>query len=251
MFAATILFVYAGILWERDIAESHAADPSEGIVSEAENGLLVRSSPDPSSSVIGGLPNGTEVTIQDIHGDWGEIQVDGSVGYISLSYVTLRASASDSSSVIEEEVIAIDPGHGGKDAGAEAFGLQEKEVALDIGQRVQEKLEGRGAEVVMTRTSDVFVELSERARIANEANASSFISIHANAAPGEAQGTETFHYPESESSEELASYIQEELLKELGTTDRGVKSENFSVLSQTDMPAVLAEVAFIDHESDA
>jgi N-acetylmuramoyl-L-alanine amidase len=78
--------------------------------------------------------------------------------------------------------IVIDPGHGGKDPGAIGRGgLQEKDVVLDIGKRLKKLLEHQGQNIIMTRTDDTFIPLSERTTIANSRNADLFVSIHANA----------------------------------------------------------------------
>jgi N-acetylmuramoyl-L-alanine amidase len=92
------------------------------------------------------------------------------------------------------DTIVIDAGHGGKDPGAVAHGVREKDVALSValkvGRYVEEEL---GVRVVYTRTSDHFVTLRNRGRIANEAGGKLFVSIHANAATNaQAYGTETF-----------------------------------------------------------
>lgn len=80
--------------------------------------------------------------------------------------------------------IVIDPGHGGKDPGAIGRGgLQEKDVVLDIGRRLRKLLEHQGQKVIMTRTDDTFIPLSERTQLANSRNADLFVSIHANANP--------------------------------------------------------------------
>ncbi|WP_100400316.1 N-acetylmuramoyl-L-alanine amidase [Bacillus sp. FJAT-44742] len=218
-----------------------------GTVSGVQNSLNVRSQPSGSSSIIGGLSNGTSLDIYEIDGNWAKIDYNGDIGYVSMTYVSLNTS----SEVLHGQTIAIDPGHGGRDPGAEANGLQEKEIALDVGLRVQEKLESAGANVIMTRTTDVYVSLQDRATIANNADASSFVSIHTNAFNSEAQGTETYHYPGSEDGERLAEAIQEEMLAALETNDRGVKDARFSVLRNTTMPAALAELAFTDHPDDA
>jgi len=92
--------------------------------------------------------------------------------------------------------IVVDPGHGGKDPGAVGLsGLQEKDVVLSIGHRVAKKLrEDLGIDVVMTRSTDVFIELQERTAIANQVGADLFISIHANAALNrKATGIETYY----------------------------------------------------------
>jgi len=92
------------------------------------------------------------------------------------------------------DTVVIDPGHGGKDPGAQANGLSEKDLVLDValklGGYVEEKL---GINVVYTRKSDKFIELEERGHIANRAGAKLFVSIHINAAhTRSARGTETF-----------------------------------------------------------
>ncbi|WP_372919400.1 N-acetylmuramoyl-L-alanine amidase [Salegentibacter sp.] len=90
-------------------------------------------------------------------------------------------------------IVVLDAGHGGKDPGNRGNGFREKEIALNIVLKVGEALEKRGdIEVIYTRKSDVFVELNKRARIANEANADLFVSVHLNAHNSQAYGTETF-----------------------------------------------------------
>jgi N-acetylmuramoyl-L-alanine amidase len=90
--------------------------------------------------------------------------------------------------------VVLDAGHGGKDLGANYYGFIEKNIALAVALKVGKHLEKYPEiQVVYTRKTDVFVELIERARIANRANANMFLSIHCNAAPkGQAYGTETF-----------------------------------------------------------
>ncbi len=82
------------------------------------------------------------------------------------------------------KTIVIDPGHGGKDPGAIGkSGLQEKEVVLDISRRLKKLLEQRGHRIIMTRSDDTFIPLSDRTQIANSRGADLFVSIHANAHP--------------------------------------------------------------------
>lgn len=231
----------------------------QGTVTGVNNSLNVRSGANASSEIRGSLPNGTTVEVEDTVGYWALIYFNDTYGYVSLNYLSVVEGSTPApvtppaggGNPLAGETIAIDPGHGGSDPGAVANGLQEKDVVLDIGQRVQQKLNAAGSDVVMTRTSDVYVGLEERARIANAASASSFVSIHANAANGAASGTETFYYTGSQDGAELAGLIQEEMIKALGTADRGSKDANYSVIRNTSMPAVLAEVAFMDEPSDA
>lgn len=92
--------------------------------------------------------------------------------------------------------VVIDPGHGGHDPGAVGpNGIQEKDVVLAIGLRLRELFkEGLGLDVVMTRSTDVFIPLEERTAIANKVGADLFLSVHANAAPNRlAAGIETYY----------------------------------------------------------
>ena len=81
--------------------------------------------------------------------------------------------------------VVIDPGHGGHDAGAVSKDKKtyEKNLVLDISKRLSEKIKAKypDVKVILTRSTDVYVELGERARIANRANADLFISVHINA----------------------------------------------------------------------
>jgi N-acetylmuramoyl-L-alanine amidase len=92
------------------------------------------------------------------------------------------------------DTVVIDPGHGGKDPGATANGLYEKDIVLDVAHKLGEYIENRlDIDVVFTRTDDRFIPLEERGHMANEAGAKLFISLHVNAAGARAaHGTETY-----------------------------------------------------------
>lgn len=91
--------------------------------------------------------------------------------------------------------IVLDPGHGGKDPGAMAFGLKEKDIVLDIARRLAPVLEKElGCEVLLTRKDDSFISLEERTAIANTQNADLFVSLHINAHPSaKVRGLETYY----------------------------------------------------------
>lgn len=108
------------------------------------------------------------------------------------------ASASDRGRA--RGVVMIDPGHGGKDPGAvgPGLGLREKDVALDVSQRVARLLREKDIEVHMTRTSDVFVELDDRVAHANRVRPDLFVSIHADAAENRSVHGSTVFYPDDQ-----------------------------------------------------
>ena len=147
--------------------------------------------------------------------------------------------------------IFIDPGHGGSDPGAVGFGLQEKNLTLDIANRVRDILmsEYDNVSIRMSRTTDVFVSLSSRTNAANQWGADFYLSVHINSGGG--TGFETYRY--SGAGRPTLSYqeeIHEKTLERIDLKDRGIKQANFHVLRESKMPAVLIENGFIDHQGD-
>jgi len=147
----------------------------------------------------------------------------------------------------EKKIIVIDAGHGGKDPGAVFSSVYEKNLNLDIAKRLRKLLVAKGYEVIMTRTNDTFVELAERANIANKNNADLFISIHNNSMPTGYSGIMTLYSTrdvnESFSSKNLADIVQANMLDSMGTKNIGARErDNLVVLNKTTMPAVLVEV---------
>ena len=163
----------------------------------------------------------------------------GSTLIISLVDAPLRGHA-----------VVLDPGHGGKDPGAIGpTGLMEKDVTLDIALRVRRLLVEDGIRVIMTRETDVFIDLAERPRLGRERGGTVFVSIHANAnAQTTVNGSETYYL--SPVSLTLAQMIQDEITRSLGLPSRGIKTANFLVLRENTIPSVLVEVAFISHPQE-
>lgn len=148
--------------------------------------------------------------------------------------------------------IVIDPGHGGSDSGAVYEGRREKDDNLRLALAVGEILENNGADVVYTRTTDVYNTPFEKAMMGNNANADYFISFHRNATPtpNSSTGIETLVFRKGSEAENIAESINAELT-ELGFNNRGViERPNLVVLRRTRMPAVLVETGFIDNDAD-
>lgn len=151
--------------------------------------------------------------------------------------------------------IMLDPGHGGHDPGAAANGLKEKDLVLKIAKKTKAILEKvYGATVKLTRSTDVYIDLSQRARLANNWGADYFASIHINAAGG--TGFETFRYVELSASSgtgKQQKIVHDAIYRKIKgkAGDRGTKSKDLAVLRETKMPAILTENLFIDREKDA
>ncbi len=146
----------------------------------------------------------------------------------------------------------IDAGHGGYDSGAVYNGRREKDDNLNIALAVGNILEERGYEVVYTRTTDVYDSPSEKAREANQSMADLFLSIHRNAfpIPNTVSGVESLIFDKSGIKYEIAENIDKELSK-IGFVNLGVKERpDLIVLNQTNMPAILVEVGFLDSDID-
>ena len=149
--------------------------------------------------------------------------------------------------------IVIDPGHSGAcEPGACAAGVSEAAIVLAIAERLSLLLLAAGHSVLLTRSGDCpLTGLKWRAQLANYWNASLFISIHANSfSDPSAHGSEVFYFPGSRYGLTLARLIQAELVGRLGTANRGFKQERFTVLKETDCPAVLVETAFLSNPDD-
>jgi N-acetylmuramoyl-L-alanine amidase len=149
-------------------------------------------------------------------------------------------------------VVVVDPGHGGKDPGAIGIGgLQEVDVVLPISLRVAEILRQNGVQVVMTRRSDYFVSLAGRVKIAERADATVFVSVHANyIGPGRSDisGLETYYY---DSGDDFARTVHRSILRKINVKNRGVRRARFYVLRKSSMPAILVEVGYLSGREDA
>jgi N-acetylmuramoyl-L-alanine amidase len=146
--------------------------------------------------------------------------------------------------------VVLDAGHGGRDSGARGTRLLEKDVTLDVAQRTARLLCTYGAVARLTRSTDQFVDLFARAELANSYDADLFVSVHCNAMPrrNQGHGTETFYCrPDSKC---LGYLVQGCLVDALQRSDRGLKQARFVVIRETNMPAVLAELMFINDDRE-
>lgn len=147
--------------------------------------------------------------------------------------------------------VVLDAGHGGSASGAMYEGIMEKNITLPITLRAGELLEEKGYNIVLTRSTDVYMDLYDRSKIANNVGADIFVSIHANASSTnrEFEGTFTYSYPGSQEGERLAQMIQNAVVRSVGSIDRGLLTNNYVVLRETNMPAALLETGFMScHE---
>ncbi|MBU2949318.1 N-acetylmuramoyl-L-alanine amidase [Tamlana agarivorans] len=162
----------------------------------------------------------------------------------------------------KKSIVVIDPGHGGKDAGATTrTGIKEKDIALGIASKIvvlNNKLVENPLMLFLTRYTDTLISLGDRTQLAKKLKADIFISIHCNQAINRtASGTEVFIHPKSEVQAEESAYlgftIQKGLADILGINNRGVKYGNFQVLrdNYNSNATVLLELGFLSQNDEA
>ncbi len=151
--------------------------------------------------------------------------------------------------------IVLDPGHGGKDAGAWLTGGQpEKELVLDVALRVERLLKEKRPQVLLTRRTDVYLPLGKRAKIANDFDADLLVSIHANSCDRKsASGFEIYYVENAVGSESLkaARFIQQYFKRATGVRDRGIRKHRYFVLAEAKCPSVLVEVGYLSNAREA
>ena len=188
-----------------------------------------------------------------------------------LSIPRPSASARRTAAPAPFTLVVLDPGHGGQDSGAMCGPVYEKDLTLDIAQRVDRLLQSQGVATLMTRVGDSYVSLHDRVAVTNRARDCILVSIHFNESKKVVSGVETYYAehqaapaprlvswipffqgPAAESptlaSQSLARFIQEAMIARTKAPDRGTKAEQFFVIANVAAPAVLVEGGFLNKE---
>ena len=207
--------------------------------------LNIREGAGTSYDIVTAVKKGQAVTLFETKGNWGRIETSsGITGWASLSYLTKTKPSQG----LEDRVIVIDAGHGGKDPGAYYI---EKNLTLQTAKQLQTLLKKAGAKVVMTRSTDTYLTLSQRVTISHNNKADAFVSLHYNASSSSsAKGIETFYWATNVNEKTLAQYVQGEVVKQTGLSNRGVKTGNFHVIRENKKPAILVELGFLSNTTE-
>ena len=185
-------------------------------------------------------------------------QTDDTVYILEVCITENGVSAASYSRSITKNVdrnyykVFIDPGHGGYDNGAVQNGVLEDEINLQISQKIEAKLKAKGVQVKMSRYDDTYLSLTERTTMANSWGSDIFVSIHQNSATSSSgNGIETYYYSTRQDSKELASEIQEDLIKSTNAVNRGIKTANYAVIRTASMSSNLVECGFVSNPTEA
>src|SRR5437762_6212724 len=170
---------------------------------------------------------------------------------LATIFICFNSPAAQTSRMSENVTVVIDAGHGGHDRGGiPGQRISEKDMTLDVAQRLRNVLAASGYRVVMTRDSDVFVPLATRVAIANSYRNAIFVCIHFNATNRMgASGIETYFY--SRDSLPLASAVHYYVTGGAPSANRGVRRRGYYVLRKTGIPAVLVECGFLTNPTEA
>ena len=241
-------------------AKTESSSETES-VTVLTNGTNLRSEPSTSSEVVSRADAGERLTISGQQGDWYEVALPGGQD----AYIATWVVTSGEAETVQEEkkdkpdrkagtldglTIVLDPGHGGNDGGTVGMRrTEEKDLTLKTAETLTHHLRSAGAEVVLTRQSDVYIDLRKRVSTGHQAAADAFISIHYDATDDNSVSGFTSYYLH-DYQEPLAEYINAGLGKKIDLRDRGVQPGNYLVLRENRQPAVLVELGFLSNYND-
>lgn len=172
------------------------------------------------------------------------------IAVIGVALLVSGVGGEAAAETLRFSTVVIDAGHGGKDGGSVWNGLVEKKLCLDVAKRVEAGFKSRGVKTVMTRRTDSFVELEQRARIANRVSSAVFVSIHFNGSRRPLiSGGEVYY--RSSRGKTLAAAISRSMKSNVPGGQRGVFDADYKVLRETKMPAVLVECGYLSNKREA
>lgn len=248
------VYAFHGQLSDQTV-ETVQSDINESVVILTD-GTNLRTAATTSSEVASRANAGDKLAVLAKQDDWYQVSLpDGKTAFVAEWVVSTEDAFAKQQSettvrkkgTLNGLTIVLDPGHGGNDGGTVGVRkTQEKELTLKTAEILSHHLNAAGAEVVMTRQSDTYVDLRTRVSGSHQAGADAFVSIHYDATDDSSISGFTSYY-QHEYQKELAEYLNSELGKKLTLKDRGVQQGNYLVLRENKQPAVLVELGFLSN----
>ena len=233
----------------------HIVSNLNSLVNQVDQ-LPMRTKPDVMAKKIARLPRGAHLIIMKKHNDWVYVKRNDlfnhkQVGWVASWLVSDKHLQKLTS--LSESTIYLDSGHGGTDTGAISNDGQsyEKTYTLKVAKTIKELLVPSGARVIMTRTTDTFVDLKPRANNSQKVKANVFISFHFDSSPtpNQASGVTQYYYHQDNGSKKLASFVSKNL-NHVGLPNRGIHKGNILVLRDNSQPAILLENGYMNNDKD-
>jgi len=215
---------------------------------ETTDNLRLRSGPSLKDHIITVMPKGTQVRIISKTNNWYKLVTwNGYVGYSHQDYLKENLP-------LQGKKIVLNPGHGGRDPGAiSSNGKYEKNVNLNVSLKLSNILKKLGAEVIMTRENDVYINRIDRVAVADEVNADIMFSIHHNSLNnsnyyGMSTYYDTKNNKNGSKSSQLAESIYDSVVGINSIYRDGIYDRNFEVLRSTNVPSALIEIGFMSND---
>lgn len=239
------------------------------------NGTNLRAESTTNSEVVARVDAGKSFSVLEEQNDWYKIKLtDGSTAYVASWVVSSTGSSGSSNSpdtstnstespatptppvekrksgTLKGLTIVVDAGHGGNDRGTTgALGTDEKDITLLTAELLSSKLQAAGANVIMSRESDVYVDLRKRVSIGHQAAADAFISLHYDAVDNSSvRGFTTYYMHDYQ--KKLASYVHKELGNMVDLKDRGTQPGNYLILRENRQKAILIELGYLSNPTE-
>lgn len=256
------IYSFYGTFTKQGTAPKNNQEPTTNneTVTIIYNGTNLREQPSTSSNVAARVDAGATYKIIATEDDWYEIALnDGATAYVANWVVTNNQAVSTTTTANKADrkkgtlkglTIVIDPGHGGNDRGTTgARGTDEKDINILTAELLRSKLQAAGANVLMTRESDVFVDLRKRVAVSHQVSADAFLSIHYDAIEDNSVHGFTTYYT-NRYQKELAETINAGIAKKVSLKDRGARYGDYLVLRENRQPSVLLELGYLSNPTE-
>lgn len=241
-------------------SSSEKTEASLGTITIVYDNTNLRENPSTNASVVTRVNAGETYTVIALENDWYKIKLkNNQYAYVANWVVDDGSGQSQKKEETKKArkkgtlnglTIVVDAGHGGNDQGTEGVqGTKEKSITLSTAESLKAKLIAAGAEVVMTRESDKYVDLRKRVAISHQNEADAFISLHYDANESSSIKGFTTYYMNS-NQKALAEAVHKSLGNNISLKDRGVQKGNYLVVRENRQPAILIELGFLSNKSE-
>ncbi|MGI2326496.1 SH3 domain-containing protein [Planococcus sp. YIM B11945] len=253
------VYAFHGHLSDQSVRTAESSNAE--MVTVLTDGTNLRSEPSTGSGVVSRANAGDQLVVADRQGDWYQVTLnDGQRAYIASWVVTAdeaeaapktpKEKSSRKQGTLNGLTIVLDPGHGGNDGGTTgARNTREKDLTLRTAEILSHHLRAAGADVTLTRQSDVYVDLRNRVAEGHQLGADAFISIHYDANTDNSVHGFTTYYMQNHQLE-LAESVNSGLAGKLSLRNRGVQPGNYLVLRENQQPAVLVELGYLSNYNE-
>ncbi|MEH7178879.1 SH3 domain-containing protein [Neobacillus vireti] len=245
----------AGWYFNKD-KESSSSLTKNSRITILHDGTNIRKDPSVQSNVLLRANEGESFPIKSLSNDWYEIILpNGTTGYIAGWIVSTNGTGpgidkQGAEGHLKYKTIVIDPGHGGIDTGATGTGgTLEKELTLRTAQLLSDKLKAAGANVFLTRSSDSYLPLPSRVRMASVHQTDAFISLHYDSSiDRNIRGMTAYYYHSYQ--KKLAESVYYSTNAQTKLKSRGIRSGDYHVVRENKRQAVLMELGYISNSAE-